>query len=561
MDLPFDYVSRYARHSAQGNGLQPNQRAEASRFSFFGAVREPVLGVTGGADFGYFDLCDARVFKLQAVGLPQVEVEAFAARLEQGVGAAVERGADLTGHVRAHLVVVGADGGTDGGAHVARVCPVAAAHGLEGGFRNAAHGSQPARVGEGNHSFLGVVEQERDAVRVAQEEGDAGIVGGEDVGLGRLEGQVARRVRVDNVGAVHQPHVMDGSGVASQRVEGADAVLAHVLDVIPHASADVERIPRRRADASLTREDRVAQSREAFEGEIADSVFVLEGHGGEGASHLTARTSLRVRCDALFCDREFFDEELACLGHGFFDVGIGEPGGAEAEERAGEHAQEGRGLAVGQEVCQPGKIELAEELREAVQPDGADGEEEPERPVQGREAAFRQAEDEAEEQEAEVDSDVAFAQRDLVADSLIADELPCLQAGDVAGVAQVFEACDLIESLYAFQPRFFERIVGLLTVQEEGAKAKLMAQRTIHGVDGAGRPLRACLHEGGSEEGQADINRHEEIEQEQVVFGDPVGDAVGGGNLLSAADARLVVRSADFVQLAAPVGGRAEGHA
>ena len=94
--------------------LQPNQRAKAPCLAFFGAVREPVIEMAGGADARHFDLGHTRVFELQTVGFPQIEVEASAARLEQGVGAAVERGADLPDHVRAHLVVVGADGGTDG---------------------------------------------------------------------------------------------------------------------------------------------------------------------------------------------------------------------------------------------------------------------------------------------------------------------------------------------------------------------------------------------------------------------------------------------------------------
>ena len=51
--------------------------------------------------------------------------------------------------------------------------------------------------------------------------------------------------------------VFSASGIASEGVVGSDAVLAYVDDIITHASANVERIPRSRADASLARENRV----------------------------------------------------------------------------------------------------------------------------------------------------------------------------------------------------------------------------------------------------------------------------------------------------------------
>ena len=133
------------------------------------------------------------------------------------------------------------------------------------------------------------MEQERDTVRVTHEECDFWIVGGDDVGLERLLGEIARIVSVDNVRAVDQPNVVDGSGIASERVERTDAVRAHVDDVISHAPADVERIPRRGADASLTREDRVSQSRETLERKIADTVFMMKGHDDCGAEWYSAQ--------------------------------------------------------------------------------------------------------------------------------------------------------------------------------------------------------------------------------------------------------------------------------
>ena len=100
--------------------------------------------------------------------------------------------------------------------------------------------------------------------------------------------------------------------------------------------------------------------------------------------------------------------------------------------------RKGVDFAVGEELGQPRKFELAEELREAVQPDGAEADEEPEHPVQGWGAAFGQAEDEAEEQEAKIDGDITFTQRDFVAHVFITNKLAGYQTVDALRIAQIF---------------------------------------------------------------------------------------------------------------------------
>ena len=217
-------------------------------------------------------------------------------------------------------------------------------------------------------------------------------------------------------------------------------------------------------------------------------------------------------------------------------------------------------FAVGEELGQPRKFELAEELREAVQPDGAEADEEPEHPMQGWGAAFGQAEDEAEEQEAKIDGDIAFTQRDFVARVFITNKLAGYQTVDALRIAQIFQVCDVFKSFDAIKSRFFERIKELFAVEEEGAESKLMAERAVDSINDAGGNFHTGLHQCGRKEGQANVERHEEVEHQQVVSRNPIRDAVGCCDLLSAADARLVGRAADFVQLAAAIGGGAEGH-
>jgi hypothetical protein len=118
----------------------------------------------------------------------------------------------------------------------------------------------------------------------------------------------------------------------------------------------------------------------------------------------------------------------------------------------------------------------------------------PRQPVQGRDTASRQSEEEAEEQESAVDGDVPFAERHFVASRFVPDELAGFETVNALGIGEVFQACDLVEGFNSLHAGFLERIVGLFAEQEEGAKSELMAERFVHGVDGAGGPFRAAFH-------------------------------------------------------------------
>jgi hypothetical protein len=67
---------------------------------------------------------------------------------------------------------------------------------------------------------------------------------------------------------------------------------------------------------------------------------------------------------------KFFDEVLACFAHRLFDVGIGKPGGSQPKESARERAQEWSAFTIWNYSGEPCPIELAEELREAIQANG-----------------------------------------------------------------------------------------------------------------------------------------------------------------------------------------------
>src|SRR5690606_31814513 len=195
-------------------------------------------------------------------------------------------------------------------------------------------------------------------------------------------------------------------------------------------------------------------------------------------------------------DGEFFDVILARFAHGFFDVGVGEPGGGKTEQCAGERAQEGRAFTIWDEGIQPFPFELTEELREAVQADGTHADNQPEHPMQGFEAAPRRTENDTKPQKREIDGDVAFAQRHFVAHDLVADVVAGFKAGHAVWVAQVGDSGNFLVSLVACHARFRQRIKRLFAKKEEGAKTELMTERFVDAVDEARRGFRADLHQG-----------------------------------------------------------------
>lgn len=58
-----------------------------------------------------------------------------------------------------------------------------------------------------------------------------------------------------HLGAMHLPDIVNRLNQPPHRLEGTDAIGAHVLEVIAHAAAHVQRSPRRRAYPSLAGKD------------------------------------------------------------------------------------------------------------------------------------------------------------------------------------------------------------------------------------------------------------------------------------------------------------------
>jgi len=65
--------------------LQSDQRAKATGASHLGAMRKPIIRVACRANFGDFDLFDARPFEQELIGIPQVKVDLAVVRFKQSL--------------------------------------------------------------------------------------------------------------------------------------------------------------------------------------------------------------------------------------------------------------------------------------------------------------------------------------------------------------------------------------------------------------------------------------------------------------------------------------------
>ena len=92
----------------------------------------------------------------------------------------------------------------------------------------------------------------------------------------------ARSGRLDDLGRVNLPDVIQGSRGALHRREGPLSVGDHALALVADRPTDIQGVPRRRAHASLAREDGLDESRPAQQIEliVAQGSGLLERHVG-----------------------------------------------------------------------------------------------------------------------------------------------------------------------------------------------------------------------------------------------------------------------------------------
>ncbi len=220
--------------------MQRDQRAEAAGASLFGAVREPVVGVTGGADSGDLDLFNPRAFEKDLIRLPQIKMDTAIVGMKQEFRFAPQLLLHLLNDIRADFIMIGSDGGSDARADIRRVGVVSFLHGADHLSRDAAQCPHPTCVRDADYAFARIVNHDRDAVREAHVEGHVWFVGEDDIRLAHRLAIGARRVGKGCVRAVNLPHVKDRVGIASQRGEGQIPIRAHARPFVAYRPADIE---------------------------------------------------------------------------------------------------------------------------------------------------------------------------------------------------------------------------------------------------------------------------------------------------------------------------------
>ena len=161
------------------------------------AVAEEERGVAGGAEAGGEDIFFAEACgeKLGAIGFGEIEADVFRRRLVAGrhhveplerigffagaglveiVGGVRELGCELDDEFGADFVTAGADGWADGGEEIGGIRMETGVEFADGFFEDAGESAAPTGVDGGDGAFLGVNEEDGDAVGGLDGEEQAG---------------------------------------------------------------------------------------------------------------------------------------------------------------------------------------------------------------------------------------------------------------------------------------------------------------------------------------------------------------------------------------------------
>jgi len=193
--------------------------------------------------------------------------------------------------------------------------------------------------------------------------------------------------------------------------------------------------------------------------------------------------------------------------HRILYVGIRQPHGGRAEQRAGDQARGPRAFAPADQLHTTVDGQRNQEQR--VAPQGQLRQ----RPVCRSQPATEQPEQQPTEQDADIDGHVALAERDFEADLRCADEAQQLALPDRHARRQRPYRLQLRNTIGRLRPE-----------QEEGALRQLVTCRAVDGVDQPASPgarnavgRRSQVQQRRGQERQRDEDRHDRVEHGQPV--------------------------------------------
>src|SRR5688572_33445557 len=116
---------------------------------------------------------------------------------------------------------------------------------------------------------------------------------------------------------------------------------------------------------------------------------------------------------------------------------------------------------------QPWPVKLAEELRETIQANWGNADQDPQQPMQRLDPAPGQAEDNPKRQDRKIDRHITFTQCNLITELFVAGKFTCSETCKTVGIVQVHNAADFFKCAYILHIRFCKRIERLLSIEEE----------------------------------------------------------------------------------------------
>ena len=165
---------------------------------------------------------------------------------------------------------------------------------------------------------------------------------------------------------------------------------------------------------------------------------------------------------------------------------------------------------------------LAQQLTEAIQPNGKPPQQQPEIPGQRRNAAAGEAIEQAKEQNRAVDGNIAFTNGNFESHRAVADKPPRLPK-----VVRV-QASSLAVRLQTGHVRRGTRVGRLFAKKKPRAESQLVTGCTVNGVNGFGRGGQPRLHQSWCEKRQTDIQPNQQVEHQQPMLAKPVDKPLGG---------------------------------
>ena len=216
--------------------------------------------MAGGAEVAYVDILgtEAGGFELGTIGFAEIEVNVFGRRLVtrwlhieplEGIGFFAgaglveisggigELGREFDNKIGSDFIAAWADGRTDGSEKMRRVAAKFELHAANGFLGDAGERAAPASVNGGNGAFLGIDDQDRDAIGGLYGEEKAGAIGSGGVSSAGIHGLLMENADDVRVNLLERDEIEFAGAEGGLQLA---AIFQNVFARVPFHEAEVE---------------------------------------------------------------------------------------------------------------------------------------------------------------------------------------------------------------------------------------------------------------------------------------------------------------------------------